>query len=138
MIPLPRAIQALILASTVFGVAFLYEVHPVLPAFVFESVVFGWALFVLDSALTFVRPRVSFYLGMVLAVIALVVTLTSPAHWALVTSGDVPAAATIVTGSVLEVALIVLVGLYLFSSPKEDPWAWPGSDESLNSGAGSD
>ena len=130
MVALPKAIQTVILASTIFGAVFLYEVYPLLPSFVFESVAFGWVLFVLDSLLTFVRPRASFYLGLVLAIIALGVTLTSPAHWALITGGNVPASATIVTGSALEIILIVLIGLYMIGGRKEDPWTWPrsGSD----------
>ncbi len=126
MSALPRAIQGTILASTVFGVAFLYEVYPVLPSFVFDSVLFGWMLFVVDSALTFVRPKISFYVGMVLAIIALVVTLSSPAHWALITNGDIPATLTLLTGWTLEVLLIVLVGFFILGGRKEDAWDWPG------------
>ena len=65
-----RVIQALILSSAVLGVFFLWEAYPLLPPDVFYALTFGWLLFVFDGALTFVRPRVSYYLGLALAVVA--------------------------------------------------------------------
>ncbi|MDG7010770.1 MAG: hypothetical protein JRN57_01495 [Nitrososphaerota archaeon] len=123
MSALTRAIQGVILFCTLFGVAFLYEVQPILPSSVFYTVAFGWFLFVVDSALTFVRPRVSYYLGLVLAVLALGATVSQPAHYSLIASGDVTATLTIVIGSVSEVALIVLVLAHLISGRRTDPWS---------------
>jgi hypothetical protein len=110
---LPRAIQGVILFSTLLGVPFLYEVYPLLPSPVFDTVAVGWVLFVVDSALTFVRPEASYYLGLVLALLALGATVSQPAHYQLVASGDVGPALTILVGSASEVALIVLVLAYL-------------------------
>ena len=115
MSSLPKAILGTIYFATLFGVPFLYEVHPVLPPAVFYSVAFGEALFVVDSALTFVRPRASYYLGLVLAVIAFAATVSQPEHYQLVASGDIPATATIFVGLATEVLLIVLVGWYAVS-----------------------
>ena len=122
-----RAIQSLILFSTVLGAFFLWEVYPLLPAFAFDYVGFGWVLYLVDSVLTFVRPKASYYLGLVLAVLALGETLSQQAHYALVASGNLPATATLVLGSVGQVLLIVLVVYYLVSRRKEVPWAWPGA-----------
>ncbi|HKT22239.1 MAG TPA: hypothetical protein VJR06_06520 [Nitrososphaerales archaeon] len=127
---LTRAIQGMILFCTLFGVAFLYEVYPVLPSFVFDAVAFGWVLFVVDSALTFVRPNASYYLGLVLAVVAFGATVSQPEHYALIASGDVAATVTIIVGSAAEVILAVLVILFVLSGRKGDPWAWPGKPES--------
>ncbi|HEV2225712.1 MAG TPA: hypothetical protein VGR56_02785 [Nitrososphaerales archaeon] len=122
-----RAIQALILFSTVLGVFFLWEVDPLLPTFAFDFVAFGWVLFMVDSILTFVRPRASYYLALVLAVLALAETLSQQAHYALVASGNLTATLTIVLGSTAQALLIVLVVYFFLSSRKEDPWAWPGA-----------
>jgi len=133
MSALPRMIQGLILFSTVLGVFFLWQAYPLIfpvVPYVFYALVFGWVLFVFDSILTFYRPRVSFYLGVVLAAIALVETLAQPEHYSLVQSGNVPATAIIVVGSVSEGLLIVLAGYYLITSRKEDPWAWPNEEPS--------
>lgn len=122
-----RAIQGLILFSTVLGVLFLWQVYPLLPAFAFDFVALGWVLFLADSILTFVRPRASYYLGLVLAILALGETVSQQAHYALVASGNLPATATLVLGSAAQVLLVVLVVYYLLSGRKEDPWAWPGA-----------
>jgi hypothetical protein len=122
-----RAIQGLILFSTALGVFFLWQAYPLLPAFAFEIVAFGWVLFLADSILTFVRPTASYYLGLVLALIALGETLSQQAHYALVESGNVTATATLVAGSAAQGMLIPLVIYYLVSRRKKDPWAWPGA-----------
>lgn len=126
VVSLPRMIQGLIIFSTVFGVAFLWEVYPILPPVVFDGVAIGWVLFAVDSILTFIRPKISFYLGIALAVIALTATLSQPEHYALVASGNIPATVTIVVGSFAEALLIILGVAYLMKSRKSDPWAWPG------------
>lgn len=130
MVALPRAIQALILFSTVLGVFFLWQAYPLLPPVVFYGLLFGWGLFAVDSALTFIRPRLSYYLGMALAAIALTETLSQPEHYALVENGDLAATVTIVLGSASQALLIILAGYYVVTSRRKDPWAWPGEDSS--------
>jgi len=102
--------------------------RPSLPPDVFYVLTFGWVLFVLDSALTFLRPKVSYYLGLILAIVALSQTLSQPAHYALVESGDLPATIILVLGSVAQALLIISVVYYLVSSRRKDPWAWPGAE----------
>ena len=106
------AIQALILASSVLGVALLYEISPLVPAFVFDFVAVGWALFVLDSILTFIRPVVSYYFGFVLAVLALGASLPQSAHWSFIQNGLLVPSLIFLTGSAMQIAIIVLVGLF--------------------------
>lgn len=120
---LARLIQALILFATLFGVAFLYEVYPVLPSFVFDTVAVGWVLFVVDSALSFVRPKASYYLAFVLSLLAFGATVSQPQHYALIASGDVPATLTIFIGSAVELLLMAFVLVYVFTEGKKDPWA---------------
>lgn len=124
---LPRAIQGLILFSTLLGVLFLWQAYPLLPAIAFDIVAFGWMLFVVDSILTFLRAKASYYLGLVLAVAALGETLSQPEHYALVEEGNLAATVTLVLGSVSQALLIVLVGYYLISERRKDPWSWPGA-----------
>ena len=119
----------MILFSTALGVFFLWQAYPLLPTDVFYILLLGWGLFAFDSALTFVRPRLSYYLGFVLAAVALIETLTQPEHYALVENGNMPATATLVLGSVSQALIIGLVGYYLATGRKKDPWAWPGEKE---------
>jgi len=128
MISASRAIQGLIIFSAVLGVFFLWQAQPLLPTDVFEILTLGWLLFVVDSILTFVRPRISYYLGLVLAVVALSETLTQPEHYALVENGNVPATIILVLGSVAQALLIGLVIWFIISERRKDPWAWPGAE----------
>jgi hypothetical protein len=124
----PRIIQGLILFSALLGVAFLWQAYPLLPGGVFDILAFGWFLFVVDSVLTFVRPLVSYILGLVLALVALSETLSQPAHFALVESGNLPATLTLVLGSAAQALLILFIGFYLIARRRKDPWAWPSAE----------
>jgi len=123
-----RVIQGLIIFSAILGVFFLWQAHPLLPPEVFDILTFGWLLFVFDSILTFVRPKVSYYFGLVLAIIALSETLTQPEHYSLVESGNVPASIILILGSAAQALLIGSVLWYIISERREDPWAWPGAE----------
>ncbi|MDG7007921.1 MAG: hypothetical protein JRN06_06725 [Nitrososphaerota archaeon] len=128
MSSLPRVIQGLIIFSAVLGVVFLWQAYPLLPSDAFGFVAFGWVLFVIDSCLTFIRPMASYYLGIVLAVMALGATLSQPAHFALVGSGGLLASATIILGSAAEALLVVVGAYYVITRGKKDPWEWPGAE----------
>ncbi len=113
--------------STLLGLAFLWEVNGILPGPVFDFVAVGWALFVVDSVLTFIRPVASYYLGLALAALALASSLPQSAHYALVESGLSFQAATFVAGSASQVLIIVLVIYRFLRGRKRDEWAWPGA-----------
>lgn len=127
MASVPRAIQSLILFSTVLGVFFLWQAYPLLPSFVFDFVSFGWVLFVTASVITFVKPKASFYLALVLAVLALISTLSQPEHYALVENGNVPATITLFLGSAAEILIIALTVYYFATGQKGEPWVRRGN-----------
>ena len=116
-----RVIQVLILFSTILGVFFLWQVYPLLPSFVFDAIAFGWVLWVVDSVLTFLRPNASIYLGLLLAFLTLAATLSQPEHYALLGSGDLEAAATLIVGSSAQVAIILAVAYRLFAGRRGRP-----------------
>jgi len=128
MVSAGKTVQALIIFSTIWGVFFLWYARPSLPTDVFYFIAFGWVLFVADSALTFVRPRISYYLGLILAIVALFATLSQPEHYALVQGGDATATLILVVGSAAEALLIAAVVWYVISARRKDPWAWPGAE----------
>lgn len=104
-----RTIQILIIFSTVLGVVFLPQVYGVLPLMVFDFIAVGWVLFVIDSVLTFVRPKVSYYLAFVLAVLALASSLPQSVHYAFIENGVILPAATFVLGSAAQILLVIFV-----------------------------
>ena len=122
-----RAIQALIVASSVLGIALLYEINSVVPPDVFDFVALGWALFVVDSALTFVRPVISYYFGLVLAVLALSASLPQSAHWSFIENGLLVPSAIFVTGSAFQVLIIVLVIYHSIKMRRSSELSWPGA-----------
>ncbi|MDA4125156.1 MAG: hypothetical protein OK438_06910 [Thaumarchaeota archaeon] len=122
-----RVIQALIIFSALLGLAFLWIANGVLPGAVFDFIAVGWALFVVDSALTFIRPVASYYLGLVLAVLALASSLPQSAHYALIENGQVLQATVFILGSAAQVLIILLMGLRFVKSRRKDEWAWPGA-----------
>ncbi len=128
MVSLARLIQGLIIFSTALGVVFLWQAQPLVPSDVFYILTFGWVLFVADSVLTFLRPKISFYIGLVLGIVALTETLSQPEHYSLVENGNVPATIILVVGSVAQALLIGTVLYYLVSARRKDPWAWPGAE----------
>jgi hypothetical protein len=122
-----KAIQGLILLATVLGALFLWEVYPLLPAAGFDFVAIGWVLFVVDSILTFIRPRASFYLGFVLALVALVASFGEPEHYQILQSGDPLHVSTLVLGDAIEILLLLLVPYFFLRARRDKEWAWPGS-----------
>jgi len=128
---LPRVIQGLIVFSTVLGAVFLWQAYPVLPTDAFGFVAFGWVLFVIDCILTFVRPLASYYLGVVLAVVALGSTLSEPAHFTLVESGNLLASATIVLGSAAEILLAATGVYYLLTRRRTKLQREPGGNSQV-------
>jgi len=103
------AIQATVIFSTVLGVAFLWQVNGLVPSFVFDFVATGWFLFVVDSALTFLRPTASYVLGFVLALLALSASLPQSVHYAFIAEGAVLPATTFIVGTAAQLLLVVLV-----------------------------
>jgi hypothetical protein len=115
-----KVIQGLIIFSVVLGILFLAQVYTLVPSFVFEFVTVGWVLFVVDMVLSFVRPRISYLLAFVLAVLALAASLPQAAHYAFIQYGDLLPAATFILGSVAQVFLLVLVPYHFLKSRRSN------------------
>ena len=109
-------IQALIVFSVLIGASFLYEAQGLLPADVYTFVTVGWVLFVVDAVLTFVRPRLSYFLAFVLAILALASSLPENAHYAFIEQGDLVPALIFILGSAAQVLLIVMVPYHFLSA----------------------
>ncbi len=122
-----RAIQSLIIFSTLLGILFLWQVYGVLPSIAFDLLAVGWGLFVVDSALTFVRPKIAYYLGLVLAILALATSLPQSTHYSFIQNGVLLPSATFVAGTAAQVLIIVLVLYHFVHARRTDEWAWPGA-----------
>lgn len=115
-----KVIQGLVVFSAVLGVLFLVLAKGSIPDFVFDFVAVGWLLFVVDSILTFARPRPAYLLAFALAILALGSSLPQSSHWAFISNGDLLPAATFVVGSAAQLLLVVLVPYY-FATTRRRP-----------------
>jgi hypothetical protein len=123
-----REIQGLVIFSTILGILFLWLAYPLLPPLGFYFVAFGWVLFMVDSSLTFIRPRISYYLAFVLAMLALFETVSRPEHLSILLGSNFLASATLVLGSTAQALLLILVPMHFIRRRrKKDVWAWPGA-----------
>ena len=115
-----RVIQVLVILSVLLGVALLVQVYGVVPSWLFLSVSIGWGLFVVDTVLTFVRPRISYYLAFALAVLAFASSVPQTAHYAFIQQGLLLPSATFVLGSTIQVLLIVIVPYHLLKTRRHE------------------
>jgi hypothetical protein len=96
------------------------QVYGVVPSWLFLSVSIGWGLFVVDTVLTFVRPRISYYLAFALAVLAFASSVPQTAHYAFIQQGLLLPSATFVLGSTIQVLLIVIVPYHLLKTRRHE------------------
>ena len=94
---------------------------------VFDLLTIGWLLFVADSILTFVRPVFSYYLGLILAILALAASLPQSAHYAFFTNGAFLSGLTFVAGTVAQFIIVLTVSYRFVRMRGRDEWAWPGA-----------
>ena len=110
MVSLRRAVNLLIYLSVAMGVALLPQLYPLVPSWLFYSVFIGWLAYVVVAVLAASGRKVAYPLAFVLAVLTLAVSLPQPEHYSF---GASLASATFLIGSVLQIALLVLVPVYL-------------------------
>ncbi|HYB76532.1 MAG TPA: hypothetical protein VEC08_06210, partial [Nitrososphaerales archaeon] len=108
MTRIAKTIQGLIVASTLLGIALLFEIYAVVPLEVFEIVSIGWVCFVIDCFLTFIRPNASFCIGLILSILGLSASLPQSTHWEFIQEGQLVPSAIFITGSIMQGIIVVL------------------------------
>jgi hypothetical protein len=103
----------MIYLSVALGVALLPQLYGLVPSWLFFSVLIGWLAYVFVAALTAKgRRTIAYPLAFVLAILTLAVSLPQPQHYSYVEAGVSLASATFLIGSALQVALLILIGIY--------------------------
>jgi hypothetical protein len=88
------------------------------PSWLFYSILAGW-IFYLVVAIAVATGRDKAYpAALVLSVVTLAVSLPQPAHYSLAEAGPTLASLTFITGSVLQVGVIILTASIVFLSRK--------------------
>ena len=110
---LKSVINALIYLSIIFGVILLVQLYGLVPRWLLYSVLCGLGVYVVVAMLAATGRNQAYPAAMVLAILTLIVSLPQPEHYAYVQAGLSLATTTFLAGSVLQILLIILDGLYL-------------------------
>ena len=118
MATLEKAIALLFYASVLLGVLFLYVLYgtPGIPAFLFPSILAGEVIWIVCAVAISRRARWAPYMAVVLGVITLAISLSQPTHLTFAETGQLVAFLIFAGGSVLQVALIAAVSLFVVRS----------------------
>ena len=107
-----RSINLLIFLSVALGVLLLPQLYGLVPTWLFYSVLGGWLAYVLVAALAASGRRIAYPLAFVLSILTLAVSVPQPEHQSFVMAGFSLASFTFLAGSVLQLALVILIPIY--------------------------
>jgi len=115
---LKRAINLLIYLSVALGMVLLAQIYFLVPIWLFYSVLAGWLAYVVVAFAAAGGRRVAYPVAFVLSILTLVVSLPQPEHYSFASEGMWIATLTFTTGSVLQIALLILIPIYLIRNRK--------------------
>jgi hypothetical protein len=96
----------------------LVQLYPIVPSWLFYSVLAGWIAYLITAVAVARGLRMAYPVSLVLAILTLAVSLPQPEHSSLVQAGPSLASLTFIAGSVLQIAVILSVPIYLFQTRK--------------------
>ena len=105
----------LVYISIILGVALIVQLYSLVPSWLFYSVLAGWMAYLVVGIAVALRKDVAYPMSLVLAVLTLAVSLPQPEHYMF---GLSVASLTFITGSVLQVGVMVSVTRYLLLKRK--------------------
>jgi hypothetical protein len=106
-------VDALIYASVLLGVALLLQLYVLIPMWLFYSVLTGWLAYVVDAVAVATHHKIAYPIALILAALTLFVSLPQPEHYSFVAAGISAASITFLGGSLLQIALLILIPTYL-------------------------
>jgi hypothetical protein len=116
---LKRGANWLIYASVLLGVALLAQLYPLVPSWLFYSVLTGWALYSVTAFGVATGRDKAYPPALVLSIVTLAVSLPQPEHRSMVEAGPTLASLTFIAGSLLQIGVIVLVTSFLILRRKK-------------------
>ena len=118
MVSLTRAIDGLIYASVGVGAILLPQIYFLVPTWLFYSVLAGWVAYLLLAVATARHLKVAYPFVILLSVLTLVVSLPRPEHYSFAKAGMWLETLTFAVGSMLQIALLILISVYLLKMRK--------------------
>jgi hypothetical protein len=115
---LQRAVAWLVYSSVVLGALFLYVLYgtPGIPSFLFPSILGGEVIWLACAVAISRRAKWAPYMALVLGLITLAISVSQPTHYTFAETGQIVAFLIFTGGSVLQVALIAAVSLFVVRS----------------------
>ena len=113
-----RAIDGLIYASVGVGAILLSQIYSLVPTWLFYLVLSGWVAYLLVAVATARHLKVAYPLAILLSVLTLVVSLPQPEHYSSAKAGMWLETLTFAVGSMLQIALLILIPVYLIKMRK--------------------
>jgi hypothetical protein len=115
---LKRTVDFLIYISVALGILLLLQLYSLVPSWLFYSVLTGWVGYLAVALAIATHHDAAYPVALILAVLTLLVSLPQPEHYAYVQAGVSLASATFAAGSVLQIALLILIPVYLLKKRK--------------------
>lgn len=116
---LNRTIDLLIYLSVALGVVLLPQLYGIVPTWLFYSVLGGWLAYLLVAVLTATGHKIAYALAFVLSILTLAVSLPQPEHQSFVMAGLSLASLTFLTGSALQLAILILIPAYFLRKRRQ-------------------
>jgi hypothetical protein len=110
---LERAIDLLIYLSVLLGVVLLPQIYLLVPSWLFYSVLAGWVAYLLVAVATIRHLKVAYPFAFLLSILTLAVSLPQPEHYSFAGEGMWLATLTFAVGSVVQIALLVMIPLHM-------------------------
>jgi hypothetical protein len=115
-----RLANWLIYASVILGVTLLAQLYALaVQSWLFYSILAGWILYLVVAIAVATGRDKAYFAALVLSIVTLAVSLPQPEHYSLAEAGPTLASLTFVTGSVLQVGVILLTASILFLRRKQ-------------------
>ena len=110
---LKRAINLLIFLSVALGVVLLAQIYILVPTWLFYSVLTGWFGYLLVAIVASTGRKIAYPFAFILSILTLAVSLPQPEHFSFASEGMWLATLTFAAGSALQIALLILIPIYL-------------------------
>ena len=114
MASLRNTVNLSVYLSVALGVVLLPQLYGLVPSWLFLSVLVGWLAYLVVAVSVAKGRSIGYSLAFVLALLTLAVSLPQPEHYSYIEAGPSLASGTFLFGSAVQLALIILIPIYLY------------------------
>ncbi|MEM4494700.1 MAG: hypothetical protein QXE96_02740 [Candidatus Caldarchaeum sp.] len=108
-----KLLRILLAATSVLGVVFIATAWRIVPPWLLSMLLIGFTGFVAATVLAFLDRAEGYWLGMVLAVTVLAISLPAPAHIFFLTSGRALESGIFLVGNLLQIVYVAAFIRYI-------------------------